>query len=89
MLSLSPAINKGTSDNGLEATAFSTRPGFESKPNPTGIDIDAAGSASIVFDMTAVARLCNVTYVIEDVRYKRTKVVIRQRRKIPQTLTLE
>lgn len=61
MLSLSPAINRGTSDNGLEATTFSTRPGFESKPNPTGIDIDTAGSASIVFDMTAVARLRNVT----------------------------
>jgi hypothetical protein len=56
MLSLSPAINKGTSDNGLEATTFSTRPGLDSKPNPT---IDIAGSASIVFDMTAVARLRN------------------------------
>jgi hypothetical protein len=57
MLSLSPAINRGTSDNGLEATTFSTSPGLESKPNPTGIDIEMAGSASIVFDMTAVARL--------------------------------
>jgi hypothetical protein len=61
MLSLSPAINKGTSDNGLEATAFSTRPGLESKPNPTGTDIEMAGSASIAFDMTAVARLHRVT----------------------------
>ena len=61
ILSLSPAINKGTSDNGLEATTFSTRPGLEIKPNPTGIDIDMAGSASIAFDITAVARLQNVT----------------------------
>jgi hypothetical protein len=50
MLSLSPSINKGTT--------FSTRPDLESKPNPSiGIDIEMAGSASIVFDMTAVARL--------------------------------
>ena len=61
ILSLSPAINKGTSDNGLEATTFSTRPGLEIKPNPTGMDIDMAGSASIAFDITAVARLQNVT----------------------------
>eukprot|EP00985_Skeletonema_marinoi_P005762 scaffold2503_cov112-Skeletonema_marinoi.AAC.5 len=59
MLSLSPAINKGTSDNGLEATTFSTRPGLDSKPNPTGIPTDMAGRASIVFEMTAVARLRN------------------------------
>ena len=68
ILSLSPAINKGTSDNGLEATTFSTRPGLESKPNPTGIDIDMAGSASIAFDITAVARLQNVMW--KSVRYK-------------------
>jgi hypothetical protein len=68
MLSLRLAISSGTFGNGLEATTFSTkpgtfstRPGLESKPNPTGIDIERAGRASIVFDMTAVARLNNVT----------------------------
>jgi len=37
---------------------FSSRFVFESKPHPSGTEMETAGRASSVLEMTAVARLC-------------------------------
>ena len=42
-----------------------TKSGLESNPKPRGTDIDTAGRASSVFDITAVARLYVCIYNIE------------------------
>ena len=47
----------GTLANGLDATTVSTMPGFVSNPNPKGMEMEIAGSASRAFEMKAVARL--------------------------------
>ena len=57
LLSLKPATSKGRSFNEFEETTFCTSSGLESKPRPNGRDIDMAGRASRVLEMTAVARL--------------------------------
>ena len=60
LLSLKPATNKGRSFKEFEETTFCKSSGLESKPRH-GRDIDTAGRASRVLEMTAVARLRNDT----------------------------
>jgi hypothetical protein len=55
--SIKLATNSGTFANGLEATTFCTRSGFEANPNPIGKETDSTGRASRVCDIIAVARL--------------------------------
>ena len=56
LLSFTPATSSGTLPS-CDVITFSTRPGLESNPNPIGKEIDNAGRASNVLEMTAVARL--------------------------------
>mmetsp|Transcript_11557 Transcript_11557/g.24989 ORF Transcript_11557/g.24989 Transcript_11557/m.24989 type:complete len:90 (+) Transcript_11557:120-389(+) len=57
LLSVKLETNIGTvAANGLDVMAFSSRFVFESKPHPSGTEIETAGRASSVFEITAVAR---------------------------------
>ena len=58
------ATNNGIFANGL----FSTSPGLESKPNPIGMEMEMAGRASSVLEMSAVARLPIIGICIEEDR---------------------
>ena len=51
------ATNNGIFANGLDVIIFSTSPGLESKPNPIGMEMEMAGRASSVLEISAVARL--------------------------------
>ena len=58
LVSLKPASIMCTLASELGDMTSCTKSGLESNPKPRGTDIDTAGRASSVFDITAVARLC-------------------------------
>jgi len=56
-VSLKPASIMCTLASELGDMTSCTKSGFDSKPKPSGTEIDTAGRASSVLDITAVARL--------------------------------